>query len=171
MKLKGFTLAELLAIVTIIGLLAAAGVFLYINSAKKARDAQRRTDLIVIKSALETYFQDNAAYPSTGGNWWGNCTGYGSHPTSGASAYVPSLTPTYLAVLPTDPHPAAQPQLNAACSASQACYLYRSDGNGYKLLAHCDMEYSIPNSSDPMDDPSRPSWAIMLCSDPTACAW
>jgi prepilin-type N-terminal cleavage/methylation domain-containing protein len=171
MKKKAFTLVELMIVIAIIGVLSTISVALYSNSVKKGRDAKRRTDLVIIKSALENYFQDTGSYPSTGGTWRGTCATYGSYATTGTNAYIPNLTPKYLAVLPSDPHPAAHPELNAGCNLSQSCYLYNSDGNGFKLLAHCDLEYAIPNASDPMYDIPRSTWAIMQCSgDQASCA-
>ncbi len=69
---KGFTLIELLVVIAIIGLLAAI-IAVSVNSArKKARDAQRVSDMKQIQTALELYYDDNEEYPeenSSNGSW------------------------------------------------------------------------------------------------------
>ncbi len=168
---SGFTLIELLVVIAIIALLATIAIISVSNASKKARDAKRRDDLRTMQKALDQYYLDNGAYPSTGGAWWGVCA-YGNKETSGPNGYIPNLAPTYIGKLPVDPHPADHPELNAACVITSSCYIYNSNGTDYKLLAHCSMESAIPSASDPMDDPSRPSWAIMVCNALGAgCAW
>ncbi|MBI4215560.1 MAG: type II secretion system protein [Parcubacteria group bacterium] len=64
---KGFTLVELLIVVSIIGLLSTLS-FVALGSARvKARDAKRLSDVRNIQSALELYFSDNNAYPESDG--------------------------------------------------------------------------------------------------------
>ncbi len=66
-KQSGFTLIELLVVIAIIGLLASV-VLLSLNSARaKSRDAKRVSDVRQIASAMELYFNDNNAYPTTYG--------------------------------------------------------------------------------------------------------
>lgn len=59
---RGFTLIELMVIVAIIGILMAAGIVVFSDAQKAARDAKRRADMDAIGKALEQYYQDNGEY-------------------------------------------------------------------------------------------------------------
>lgn len=60
---KGFTLVELLIVVAIIGVLATLLMVNFVGVRQRARDAQRKSDLRQIQSALEIYRSDNNSYP------------------------------------------------------------------------------------------------------------
>lgn len=53
---KGFSLLEILVVISIIGILLAVAVSSYSNAQKKSRDARRRTDLKAIQQAAEQYY-------------------------------------------------------------------------------------------------------------------
>lgn len=62
---SGFTLIELLVVISIIGVLTTL-VAANLNSAReRARDAERKSDLKNISTALRLYFNDNGAYPAS----------------------------------------------------------------------------------------------------------
>jgi len=95
---KGFTLIELLVVVTIISILVAIGAVSYSQAQKRARNAQRQSDLKKISIALEHYFADHRKYPTGGpGGQFTNCL-------AGSSA-SPCEAPfnVYLTQTPTDP--------------------------------------------------------------------
>ena len=67
-KPKGFTLIEMLIVITIIALLASI-ILVGMGSARaKARDSRRIADLHNVQNALELYFSKNGKYP-TATNW------------------------------------------------------------------------------------------------------
>jgi prepilin-type N-terminal cleavage/methylation domain-containing protein len=141
---RGFTLIELLVVIAIIGVLSSV-VVASLNVARvKSRDAQRRTELTQLQTALETYYIDHGSYPlgpalgvysegacgNTGiTNWDSTHSAY-----TGSNAYIPNLAPQYIGVLPGDPLPQ---------SSNGRCFTYGSLGSGYILWDHSgDEEWS-----------------------------
>lgn len=55
-KLAGFTLLELLVVISIIVILVTIGMSSYSTAQKKGRDAKRKSDLKEIQTALEQYY-------------------------------------------------------------------------------------------------------------------
>lgn len=107
---KGFTLIEVLIVVSILMILILLFVFTSFRQLSKGRDGRRKSDLEKIKVAFEDYYNDNNCYPDT--TVLNNCDGDTFRP--------------YLDTIPCDP-------------ANKEPYLYvASDGGlckGYKLLA------------------------------------
>jgi len=125
-KHKGFTLVELLIVVGIIGILATLLMANFIGVRQRARDAQRKSDLRQIQSALEIYRSDISTYPAT--IYAASC------PTSG-SLSGGSPANTYMSKVPCDP-------------SSNANYTYTQTGSGtgYTLIT------CLENLSDPQSD-------------------
>jgi general secretion pathway protein G len=61
---SGFTLLELLVVMTIIGILAAIAVPALRDSPKRAREATLRADLFTFRSVIDQYKGDKGNYPS-----------------------------------------------------------------------------------------------------------
>lgn len=61
----GFTLIELIIVMTVIGLLASIAIPSYVNSVKKAREAVLREDLHTMRSAIDSYTVDKEQAPQT----------------------------------------------------------------------------------------------------------
>ena len=59
----GFTLIELIIVMTIIGLLTAIAIPSYLNSVRKAREAALREDLHTMRQAIDSYTVDKDQDP------------------------------------------------------------------------------------------------------------
>jgi general secretion pathway protein G len=77
MKRHAFTLVELLVVIAIIGLLSTVAVVATGSARINSRNMKRKADLVQISKALELYYSNNNAYPSTGATHpaWGVCGG------------------------------------------------------------------------------------------------
>ena len=124
MKSKNFTLIELLVVVAIIGVLAGI-IIINLNIARlKSRDAKRRADLASVQMAVETYADQNSGtYPITP-----NPPTFLKSTDIDPWVRLPTITPTYISVLPKDPK-----------NDATFYYAYRSDSVNYKIKAS-DME-------------------------------
>ena len=60
----GFTLVELLIVISLISILAAMGLVQYRNSVLSSREAVLRTDLFRMRDAIDQYYADKGKYPS-----------------------------------------------------------------------------------------------------------
>lgn len=61
---KGFTIIELLVVIVIIGILVALALPQLFAAQARGRDTDRKNDLKNVQQKLETYFNDNDAYPA-----------------------------------------------------------------------------------------------------------
>ena len=73
-KKSGFTIIEVLIVVSIIGMLATIMLVTYTNSLKRSRDNRRVADVESIRLAVNMYADKNGKYPdySTPGVWSSN---------------------------------------------------------------------------------------------------
>ena len=65
MKLRGFTLVEIMVVVVILGILAVLIVPRVLGRTDEARIAAARHDIAAIMQSLKLYKLDNGTYPST----------------------------------------------------------------------------------------------------------
>jgi len=62
---RGFTLVELLIVISLISILAAMGLVQYRNSVQSAREGVLKTDLFRMRDAIDQYYADKSKYPSS----------------------------------------------------------------------------------------------------------
>lgn len=142
---KGFTLIELLVVIAILGLLISV-LLTTINPIaqfQKSNDARRKTDLETLQRALELYYQDNNAYPSSTSN---EINGL-----SWGSAWAP-----YINKLPQDP-------------VTGKNYVYFSTGQAYYLYTNLERGSKDPQSCNNGNACSGFSRAIVGFPQNTAC--
>lgn len=135
---KAFTLIEMLIVIVIIGILAAALVPRLVSVQGRARDTKRKADLSQIGSALAIYKTDNATFPAASGNV--------------SLVLANQYLSGYLTSTPTDPvSTAGVPEMGA--SASNTGYGYLSvtrngvTSNGAALAAQTESDGSSSNAS------------------------
>lgn len=68
MKKLGFTIIELMVVIIVISILATVITIGYENMQRDVRDTERAADIDVIQAALESYYDQNGAYPPASGN-------------------------------------------------------------------------------------------------------
>lgn len=83
----GFSLIELLVVISIIAVLTAVLVMNLVGARERSRDSQKIQDLNNLKNALRLYYNDNQAYPSPGVSNCSNCLN-----SAVGSSYLPGLT-------------------------------------------------------------------------------
>jgi type II secretion system protein G len=102
-RYKGFTLVELLVVITVLGILAVIGITSFTSAQVRGRDTGRKSDLKQISNSLELYFNDHGVYPaSLNGQILGCPTTSSTACTWGTSQFTDGRT-VYFKILPKDP--------------------------------------------------------------------
>jgi prepilin-type N-terminal cleavage/methylation domain-containing protein len=156
MKLKGFTLVELLIVISIMATLSAVGLVMYGNTQAKGRDSKRQQDLSQIQASLEAYQADNNYYPLG----------------------MVNLVPKYLDEIPDDPKNSGiyvytYEKLPASCTNTGTSFCtgynltagseqntgkiyYASSGSNVSLLASIPSPVSLSSPTAPPSSPAPP---------------
>ncbi|MEK7605961.1 MAG: type II secretion system protein GspG [Patescibacteria group bacterium] len=145
----GFTLIELLIVISIIGILTALLTANFVGVRQRARDAQRKSDIRQIQSALELYRSDNGVYPVRQSTYRLNDTS--ACTTSQAFTYNNT---TYAKKVPCDP-------LGTSGYNSGNYYFYTDATGTTYTLATC---LENGNDSDTNTTQSAPSPSGGTCS-------
>lgn len=140
---RGFSLVEILVVVTILGILSAVLFANFSERSAQSRDAQRRADLRELQSALELYKNEYGQYPErcTSGAAWSGQAGTNYACSDGTFEYIIGLAPEFVTTLPTDP------RLNGPDSG----YVYTVNGERtvYKIMAKNTVETENVNKLSP----------------------
>lgn len=110
---NGFSLIELLVVISIVGVLAGIGITVNNGAQIRARDAKRKSDLNGVRTALYLYKQDAGKYcpgfASSGpcvdvGGTWAAAFSNGTYGADGSAANALStIEPNYIKTVPRDP--------------------------------------------------------------------
>lgn len=107
---KGFTLIELLVVIALIGILSTLLLANFNAARQRSRDAQRKSDLRSIGTALRLYYNDEGSYPLDDLDDGGSvgkivaCDPGGSTVCEWGSPWIVGAT-SYMSSLPEDPTP------------------------------------------------------------------
>ena len=150
-KIKGFTLIELLVVLSIIGVLATLITANLNATREKARDANRKSDLRNIQTALRLFYNDYKEYPcdnGTNSNTGYRILGCGTGVCSAKAACVWGDTfaisftnQKYMTVLPNDPQ-----GTNPNTCNSDRCYRYQKDAADPEIYH---LQACLENANDP----------------------
>ncbi len=156
---SGFSLIELLVVMSIIILLTSLVSISLSNARAISRDAKRVTDIRQVQLALELYYDSVGSYPIAA-RWYGGAPG-NCWPGLVTDDWVPGLAPKYIPVLPLDPMP-------TLCGS---VYFYASDGANYKVIAHHPEDCENAKTKG-IIDPARDGGPNPAIVDGNACwAW
>lgn len=99
----GFSLVELLVVISIIGMLTTFAAASYSNAQQKSRDGKRKADIKAVQQALELYFQTNGIYPNTNGSGQITCNTGGDTSVKSWGLPFTCNSITFMTPLPKDP--------------------------------------------------------------------
>ncbi len=162
---RGFTILELIVVMTIMGLILTVGLSSYFNSLSRSRDGKRKSDIKAIQVALELYHEKNHEYPKAAADKWFKSTD--------SLLWIPGLTSEYIRQMPIDPlnnggdAPETGPPFNFA-------YYYYS----YKSPTYCDQNggdfYILTTRLENQNDQDTfPFKDTLITRDPVtgSCDW
>ena len=112
-RIRGFTLVELLVVISIIGILASVIVVNANGARRQSRDAKRKADIQNVAGALELYRATIRSYPK---------------PPADYASLVSTLS-TYTSNVPSDP--------------SGFSYTYTADANGARFVLDAQLESTV----------------------------
>ncbi len=139
----GFTLIEILIVVSIIGMLVIVIGINAVQSGEQSRDAKRQADIKSLQAAVELYKHRYGRYPAQATTTnplaagWSGQLNTNFAPANGTGQYIVGLAPEFISVLP------AEKRLKGLNSG----YVYRTNAAGttYKIMAMGTVESELLN--------------------------
>ena len=122
-------MVELLVVIAIISVLSTLGVANFRSSRLKARDVERKSNLVAVAKSLEAYVNDHSSYPLSTLEGLILCQPTTNTTCTWGSAFTDGLS-NYMTTLPAEGNP-------------DRSYFYTSDGVTYALYAY------LENPNDP----------------------
>lgn len=146
---RGFTLIELLTVIGIIAVLTGLFTVSYLAVRQRGRDAQRKSNIKQMQSALELYRADNDSYPPSATFQALVC---------GQTFTSPSGTVTYMNALPCDP------------TTGGTYYYFRTSPTTY-VIASCLENTSDKDAVNASAVGTQPLWWSSTETPPPNIAW
>jgi prepilin-type N-terminal cleavage/methylation domain-containing protein len=158
---RGFTIVEIMVVVTVMSILAGVIVVASLDSGKQSRDTERQADLRALQTAVELYKLKNGRYPEgcngpssatvLDQNSWSGQIGtnfvcnlnngiYASY--VGTGEYIIGLAPEFIPTLPTDPKLSSTTPTN-----SGYVYAVNLDGTVFKIMALNTVETEVVSTN------------------------
>lgn len=138
---QGFTLIEILVVITIIGILMTIGFGGFQSSQQKSRDARRKSELASIAQALEAYYNDKGQYPlNTVLYQIGGCANGSQCPWG--EPFQDENGTVYMVELPAE-------------NRSSRTYHYQSNGQWWQLYARLENDRDRDIPTDASDNPQN----------------
>lgn len=128
---RAFTVLEILIVLAVFGLLATLAIISLNGARASMRDAQRLSDVSVMRAALSQYWLDKATYPESGGAdlGQGDAQVFGS---SGFAATADGSQTVYIQRVPSGPR-------------SGEYYHYRGGSDGYSIRFQTETKTDLGN--------------------------
>lgn len=108
---KGFTLVELMVVITVIAILMTIAIVSFTRIQKQSRDTKRKADIRTLETALQAYYTEFQVYPV-------------STTAAPASSVLTALAPNYIPSIPTAP-------LGSTSTNGNTEYMYVTDNTGF----------------------------------------
>lgn len=156
---RGYTLIEVLVVLTIIGILSGMVVIATSIYYQTGRDAKRQSDIRAIQGYIEQYRSREGRYPEAcnGPNNWSGAQNTGSYRcTNGSNSYIVGLD-NFVSPLPSEVR-------KGNVTNGGYIYLVNADGTSYKLMVRDTVERTPVTPETPLSGCDR-----NLCGTSMVC--